>query len=83
MPEQLTIGLVAMAAGHWNNGHLFSIWLLFRQTFAIWLFVVNFIFGFSIGSSCGLTFFKCRHSTKPSTLWAMPAQHPTSLTNIS
>jgi hypothetical protein len=59
-----TIGLVAMAAGNWNNGHLFSIWLLFRQTFAIWLFVVNFIFSFSIGFSCGLTFFNA--ATAPS-----------------
>jgi hypothetical protein len=57
-----------MAAGHWNNGHFFSIGRLFRQTFAIWLFVVNFIFSFLFGSSCGLTFFKSRHSTKPSTL---------------
>jgi hypothetical protein len=57
-----------MAAGHWNNEHLFAIWRQFQQTFANWLFVVNFIFSFLFGSSCGLTFFKYRHSTKPSTL---------------
>jgi hypothetical protein len=53
-----------MAAGRWNNEHFFSIRLLFRQTFAIWLFVVNFMFGFSIGSSYGQTFFNA--ATAPS-----------------
>jgi hypothetical protein len=53
----------------------FSIWLWFQQTFAIWLFVVNLNFSFLFGSSYGQTFFKYRHSTKPSTLAANLKRH--------
>jgi hypothetical protein len=59
-----------MSAGHWNNEHLFAIGRWFQQTFAIWLFVVNFNFSLLISSSWGQPFFKCRHSTKPLTLYA-------------
>jgi hypothetical protein len=49
----------------------FSIWLWFQQMFSIWLLIVNFMFSFSIGSSYGRTFFKCRHIAKPHTLPAI------------
>jgi hypothetical protein len=53
-----------MAAGHWNNEHLFAIGRWFQLTFAIWLFVVNFNFSLLISSSWGRPFFNA--ATAPS-----------------